>query len=64
MVMGKKGATINEIRTKSGAAVKLLSPERGVPVVPMAEVDDELIVVRACCGWGPVLGLLCRKWVC
>lgn len=44
-VMGKKGATINEIRNKSAASVKLLTPQGGVPIVPCAELDDELITV-------------------
>jgi polyribonucleotide nucleotidyltransferase len=45
-VMGKKGATINEIRNKSGATVKLTTPQGGAPIVPCAERDDELITVR------------------
>lgn len=44
-VMGKKGATINEIRTKSGAGVKLVTPSNGVAIVPGAEPDDELVLV-------------------
>uniref|UniRef100_A0A383V282 K Homology domain-containing protein n=1 Tax=Tetradesmus obliquus TaxID=3088 RepID=A0A383V282_TETOB len=44
-VMGKKGATINEIRNKSGATVKLTTPQPGAPIVPAAERDDELITV-------------------
>lgn len=44
-VMGKKGQAINEIRNKSGASVKLLSPQGGAPIVPAADADDELITV-------------------
>ncbi|KAF6263313.1 hypothetical protein COO60DRAFT_1635330 [Scenedesmus sp. NREL 46B-D3] len=44
-VMGKRGAAINEIRNKSGASVKLTTPHGGVPIVPSAEMDDELITV-------------------
>lgn len=46
-VMGKRGAAINEIRNKSGASVKLTTPHGGVPIVPSAEMDDELITVSA-----------------
>eukprot|EP00775_Hariotina_reticulata_P013228 gene13228-13359_t len=44
-VMGKKGQAINEIRNKSGASVKLLSPQAGAPIVPAADADDELITI-------------------
>jgi predicted PilT family ATPase len=44
-VMGKKGAAINEIRNKSGATVKLTTPQPGAPIVACAEHDDELITV-------------------
>jgi hypothetical protein len=43
--MGKKGATINEMRNKSSASIKLLSPANGVPIVPCALPDDEMISV-------------------
>lgn len=51
-VMGKKGSAINEIRNKSGASVKLLTPSNGVPIVPCAEPEDELLTVSSepsCC---------------
>lgn len=45
LIMGKKGATINEMRNKSSASIKLLSPANGVPIVPCALPDDEMISV-------------------
>jgi hypothetical protein len=57
-VMGKKGAAINEIRNKSGATVKLTTPQPGAPIVPCAEKDDELITVSFsywCC--------VCYSWI-
>eukprot|EP00878_Enallax_costatus_P010197 GHUV01010645.1.p1 GENE.GHUV01010645.1~~GHUV01010645.1.p1 ORF type:complete len:362 (+),score=95.18 GHUV01010645.1:170-1255(+) len=45
-IMGKKGSAINEIRNKSGASVKLLTPSNGVPIVPPAEPDDELLTMN------------------
>jgi hypothetical protein len=50
LVMGKRGSTINEMRNKSSATIKLLSPEQsGVPIVPCALPDDEMIVVGEHC---------------
>lgn len=46
MVMGRRGSTINEMRSKSSATIKLMSPANSVPVVPCALPDDEMIVVR------------------
>jgi hypothetical protein len=54
-VMGKKGAAINEIRNKSGATVKLTTPQAGAPIVPCAEKDDELITVRSALLFGVVV---------
>jgi hypothetical protein len=46
LVMGKRGSTINEMRNKSSATIKLLSPEQdGVPIVPCALPDDEMVMV-------------------
>jgi len=45
MVMGKKGSTINEMRNKSSATIKLVSPANGVPIVPCALPDDEMVTV-------------------
>lgn len=47
MVMGKKGSTINEVRNKSSATIKLVSPANGVPIVPCALPDDEMVTVSA-----------------
>jgi hypothetical protein len=65
-VMGKKGAAINEIRNKSGATVKLTTPQPGAPIVPCAEKDDELITVSfiswfcVCYSW--ILLCSCARW--
>jgi hypothetical protein len=62
-VMGKKGAAINEIRNKSGATVKLTTPQPGTPIVPCAEKDDELLTVsstRVCRGC--VVLWICACW--
>lgn len=48
LIMGKKGCTINEMRNKSSATIKLLSPANGMPIVPCALPDDEMITVS----WG------------
>lgn len=51
MIMGKKGSTINEMRNKSSASIKLLSPNNdGQPIVPCALPDDEMISVSCACG--------------
>lgn len=47
MVMGKKGSTINEMRNKSSATIKLVSPANGVPIVPCALPDDEMVTVSS-----------------
>lgn len=45
MIMGKRGSTINEMRNKSSATIKLVSPHDGIPVAPCAFPDDEIITV-------------------
>jgi hypothetical protein len=57
-VMGKRGATINRIRSNSAATIKVIQPERGMPVVPCAVDDDELILVSLTLAL-LLLGVLC-----
>ncbi|KAF8062967.1 hypothetical protein HT031_003806 [Scenedesmus sp. PABB004] len=45
IIMGKKGAAITELRSKSGASIKLTAPTAGAPVVPPADVGDELLTI-------------------
>lgn len=63
MVMGRKGSTINEMRNKSSASIKLLSPTNGQPIVPCALPDDEMISVSVACGTLlHMLPAVCMYW--
>jgi hypothetical protein len=67
--MGKRGATINRIRSNSAATIKVIQPERGLPVVPCAVDDDELILVSpacccCCCCWSGCSAALGRVLCC
>lgn len=45
IVMGKRGQTINDIRNKSGAAIKLTAPSPGIPLLPCCELHDEVLTL-------------------